>query len=253
MKSFQLRIQILLVFFYWLVPNQFIYSQNDHMLAYYGKKYSNIKLDSTKISERILKLHNELEKQISLSMSEVEYQLIFTKTESLFKVTERLEQGSNDMLDLAIMRADGDGLRYNNLQTNEKLHQKEFFGKLLLIDISAREQKWDFVNETKKIGQFNCFKATSIKTTRNPVGTFKKPVVVWYTTELPFSHGPIGYGGLPGLIVELSYENATYFLKSVDFNPKTTYKIEKPAKGKKVSIEEYYDMQQGAMQNASFN
>ncbi len=253
MQRFKFRIQILLVFFYWLVPNQIIYSQNDFMVAYYGKKYLGIKMDSTKISEKMLESHNEHEKQISLIMPEVEYQLIFTKTESLFKVTERLGQASNDLLDLAIMSADGDGIRYNNLQSNEKLHQMEFFGKILLIVESANEQKWDLVNETKKVGQFNCFKATTIRKTRNAAGTFKKTVVAWYTIDLPFPHGPIGYGGLPGLIVELSYENASYILKSIDLKPKSTYKIEKPTKGKKVTLEEFYDMDINAFQNASFN
>ncbi len=228
-------------------------AQGKVIIAYYGKQYSMIKFDSTKISNQAFESFNEFEKQISISMGEVEYQLIFTKTESLFKVTERLGQASNDMLDLAIMTAEGDGIRYNNLQTKEKLYQKEFFGKILLIDINANEQKWNLLNETKKIGQFNCFKATTIRITRNPAGTFKKTVVAWYTTDLPFPHGPIGYGGLPGLIVELSYENATYFLKSIDLKSKITYRIDKPTKGKKITLEEFYDMDIEASKKVSFN
>jgi GLPGLI family protein len=253
MHSFLFRIQIILVFIYCTAPNQNTYSQQEVMVAYYGKHYLGLKLDSNKVSERVMDMHKQMDKDIAQSMSEVEYQLLFTKTESIFKVIERLGQDPNDVLDLAIRSGDGKGMQYNNLKSNEKLHQKEFFGKLLLIDISARDQKWDLVNETKKIGLFNCFKATTVRITRNPVGTFKKPVIAWYTTDIPFPYGPIGYGDLPGLIIELTYGNCTYFLKKIDLKPKDDYKIEKPVKGKKITVEELYDMDIEASKNASFN
>ena len=78
-------------------------------------------------------------------------------------------------------------------------------------------------------------------------------MLAWYTTELPFSHGPIGCGGLPGLIVELTYQGATYFLKKIDLKPTGTFKIEKPNKGKKTTLKEFYDIQIEAGSNATFN
>jgi GLPGLI family protein len=144
------------------------------------------------------------------------------------------------------MSGDGDGIRYSNLATNESLVQKESFDKLFLITVDACNQKWEMKNESRKIGPFNCFKATTNKITRNSSGTFKKTVVAWYTTELPFPFGPIGYGRLPGLIVELTYENVVYCLKKIDLSPKTKLKIVKPFKGKHVSETEYEQWEQEA-------
>jgi len=252
MYRFQFKIQIVVVLIYCLVPNQIAYSQQDIMVAYYGKSYLGRKLDSTKVSVRVMNMYRQTEDEISQIMPDVEYQLIFTNTESIFKVTDRLENATYDVLDIAISLADGKGIIYNNLQTKEQLHQKLYFDELLLIDISSENQEWNLVNETKKIGRFNCSKATKIRTTRNSAGTFKKPVVAWYTTDLLFPYGPIGYVGLPGLIVELTYEHCTYFLKSIDLKPKDTYKIEKPDKGKKVTLEEFYDIDSKAAQNGFY-
>ena len=63
---------------------------------------------------------------------------------------------------------------------------------------------WRIIStETKKIDNYTCYKATTEYVVTNPKGTFKHPVVAWFCPEIPISHGPNGYGGLPGLILEI--------------------------------------------------
>ncbi len=104
-------------------------------------------------------------------------------------------------------------------------------------------------NETKKIGNYLCYKATTIFVIENSKGTFNHPVTAWYSTQIPIGFGPIGYGGLPGLIVELTVQNIKYSMTKLMLNPKKEIVIKKPKKGKLVTEEEFNLVAKEAMGN----
>lgn len=63
--------------------------------------------------------------------------------------------------------------------------------------------KWEFDdNETKKIGNYDCRKATTTFRGRN--------YIAWYTLEFPIPYGPWKFNGLPGLILEVYDETDRY-------------------------------------------
>jgi GLPGLI family protein len=66
--------------------------------------------------------------------------------------------------------------------------------------------KWALVNDTMTIMGYPCFKATTKYRGRN--------YTAWYTTEIPMSYGPLKFGGLPGLIINLSEEKAIFNLNA---------------------------------------
>ncbi len=213
-------------------------SQDPAMTAFYGKRMEKNTNKSNEDNQLAADL-DMLEKGMGKKMTDIEYKLVFNRTESMFEVIDRLVSDNNDIRELAIMIEDGNGIIYTNTKTKEKLIQKEGFGRLYLISGRNDEYRWELRNETKKIGLFNCYKATTIKTTKNPHGIFKTVVMAWYTTELPFAFGPAGYGCLPGLIVELNIGEVGYFLKKLDLKPKEANKIIKPSKGEKITKDAY--------------
>ena len=87
------------------------------------------------------------------------------------------------------------------------------------------EFNWILTNETKKIGNFNCNKATCHFRGRD--------YTAWYTMEIPVPYGPWKFQGLPGLILEVYTPNQEiYFcakkvLFPFDFK-RSIPKIEKP-------------------------
>lgn len=61
---------------------------------------------------------------------------------------------------------------------------------------SPCKNKWDITSEEKKIGEYNCRKATIDKDGRH--------WTAWFTTDLPHRGAPDTFTGLPGVILELS-------------------------------------------------
>jgi GLPGLI family protein len=79
------------------------------------------------------------------------------------------------------------------------------------------DSNWNISSETKTINDLVCYKATNMRTIVNPKGVFNFPVVAWFCPEIPHHVGPIGFCGLPGLIVQLKYKKATYSLSRILF------------------------------------
>jgi len=162
------------------------------------------------------------------------------------------------------------GPQYKNVKENQLFVEQELFGKQFLIIDSLPTYKWKMGTETKKIGEYTCFKATAevpIDTTnvmnfrrrdsnenRDTASTDSTKtnvteaenndpktilITAWYTPQIPVSQGPAEYWGLPGLILELSTDRTTILCSKLVLNPSTKIKIDPPKKGEKVSKEEY--------------
>ena len=110
--------------------------------------------------------------------------------------------------------------------------------------------------ESKKIGQYTCFKATYEKKVKEKVfsfgswdnnksaGRFKTvEVVAWFTPEIPVSSGPSWYQGLPGLILEVNDDKTTILCTKIVINPKEKAKIKRPRKGKVISNQDFVILQ----------
>jgi GLPGLI family protein len=216
-----------------------VFSQENIHIAYYGKRMDKPMADSSKVSAEAYDIINQLESRIRQRLPEVEYQLLFNQTESLFFATERLSQGNDNIFKLAQQNLGGEGeIVYCHYGSKIRLSQHKAFGKHFLVTDSIRTNMWELENETKKIGNFNCFKATSIISVEDAKIKERK-VTAWYTLDIPFSTGPFGYTGLPGFIVEYSVLSDTYFLKQLELNPRKKLKIEIPTKGKPLTRKEY--------------
>lgn len=206
------------------------------------------------------------------SIFEKSYILDFNKTESVFKIEEKLaaptQQGGGGGRGPgggfgSIISGAIDGDKYKNSETQELLISNELLGKKFLVKDNLPKLDWKTTGEVKQIGQYMCFKATAIKTWtdfdmsnfRRPPGRDEKPeeprkeekttetlVTAWYTLQIPVSQGPANYWGLPGLILEI-HENDTIILCSkIVLNAKEQTTIKKPTKGKKVTLEEYTEI-----------
>lgn len=146
--------------------------------------------------------------------SEIDFSLVFNDSTSIFYLEKKLY--SDNRASGFVIRNSGFYGRikqqHNNYITEEL---QEDFGKFL---VSRPYQDWELHDETKMIGDYLCFKATTFHTITNPRGkVFKHNFTAWYTPQLPYKFGPAGYGNLPGLIIELQGDRASYGVNRIQF------------------------------------
>jgi GLPGLI family protein len=73
-------------------------------------------------------------------------------------------------------------------------------------------------------------------------------VTVWFTPEIPVSHGPENYFGLPGLILEVQNQGRTLICEKIELNPSVEpVVIERPSKGKQMTQAEFKKIQEEGM------
>ncbi|GAA3634619.1 GLPGLI family protein [Flavivirga jejuensis] len=199
--------------------------------------------DDTINSERQKQIQEQLKKQF-----QQEYTLKFTQYESVYKRNEKLEAPSPSSSGIRINVTQGADIMYKNVKENRYTNNTEIFGKLFLIKDSLSNRKWKLVNETKNIGEYTCYKATFNDTyetqsisDKGEIEIVKKERVTtaWYTPQIPVSNGPTDYYGLPGLILEINDDELTLVCTKIVLNPKESFKISEPKKGKEVTQKMY--------------
>lgn len=214
------------------------------------------------------------------------YELSFDRTASLYIEEEKLEQpsansGGGGRGGFRFAAAGGGGTYYKNIQNKSYTNETELFGKKFLIQDSLPQWEWVLGSETKKIGNYTCYKATVTKAldttmqsifrrgrgpgrdgaaTEKPKDTIQKDTVntsllsristpkettitVWYTPEIPVSQGPSNYWGLPGLILEANDGRTVLLCTKIVLNAEEKITIKAPEKGKKINQAAYDKLQ----------
>ena len=255
MKNYIVKIMLVVALLFVTV----ISAQNfQGMAVYQTKSKMTMDLAGSGIPADRIKMIEERMK----SMLEKTYVLSFDKTASIYKEEQKLDQSSGQGGGMRFMMMGGGatGDYYKNTQTKTSTKENEFSGKNFLIKDNLVTYNWKMEQETKMIGQNMCFKATTIvdMPQRNTSFNFRRPedrkeeekeseepkmepviVTAWYTLDIPVSHGPGEYWGLPGLILEISYGETNILCTKIVMNTKEKSEISEPTKGKVVTQEEY--------------
>ena len=193
------------------------------------------------------------------SFLEKTYTLTFNKTASSFKEEVKLEAPGASGPSWG--RSNGQGSIYKNTKDKKMIEDVEQFSKRFLVVEDMEQSQWEMGVETKKIGQYTCYKATLVKedtnidwgsifsrnnkkkdsTNTKEIKPAKKMLTItaWYTPQIPVSTGPATYYGLPGLILELNAGRTTMLCTEVAISSKEVLEIGEPSKGKEVSRDEY--------------
>lgn len=182
---------------------------------------------------------NTFEKAQNKLLKNVTFELLCNNSESIFKASETLANDTdNKILKLAISIGGGGGIFYTNINTKKQLWEKEAFGHLFLVEKEVKDTKWTLVNETKKIGDYTCFKAIAKKRIRNKKGISYNNITAWYCPDIPLPFGPIEFCNLPGLILELEMKRVKFYVTEINLKFNKNITIKKPTKGEKVTYEE---------------
>jgi GLPGLI family protein len=197
------------------------------------------------------------------------YILNFNKETSFCKEEEKLDaiSGATDSWGKNF----SPGEQFKNIKEKTVVQSQEFYGKKFLVKDSLPSFNWVMGTETKQVGSYMCFKATALmpksqltwydfswsdlrnsdaeetSSESNPIEEPMIEVEAWYTPQIPVSHGPGEFWGLPGLILEVSTGNTTMLCSKIVLNPQTKLNIIAPDKGKEISKADYRETIQTKM------
>jgi len=158
---FSFSYKIVLLFFTLLFATN-IKAQDFQGQAYY---FSKTTMDMSRWN-RGGKMSEAQKKQMEARMKpwlEKTYILTFNKEESIFKEDEKLEGGPGGRAPSVWGSSFSAGLQYKNIKEKVFLQDQEFFGKQFLITEQMAPFAWKMGSETKKIGQYTCYKATTMR------------------------------------------------------------------------------------------
>ncbi|SFU28728.1 GLPGLI family protein [Pustulibacterium marinum] len=198
-----------------------------------------------------------IQKQLAAAMQK-EFTLTFNQSESIYKEVPHLNSPQpqlNNGIQIQIASSGAVDTYYKNIATGTFVNKTDMMGKIFSVQDSLPKQDWQLTSETKKIGQYTCYKATHTYTSKiTSFGTDtpkeekeeERTVIAWYTPEIPVSNGPEEYQGLPGLVLELHRGDLTLVCSEISLNTETIT-IEPPTGGKKVSQAKFEEIEEKKM------
>lgn len=126
-----------------------------------------------------------------------------------------------------------------NLRSKKKVSTDRYSGKDYLISEKLEKLDWKILNEEKTIGRYKCKKAilkhahddTEIKTDDHE---HIHVTEVWFTEEIKTAHGPLGYWGLPGLVLEVKHGSTHVLLDKIVYDI-GDFVVQPPTAGEEIS------------------
>ncbi len=245
---------------YILFLTQNLFAQNINGSAEYIEKMSENEFEKQVLSDPNMDpaMRKFIEEKMKDKLQKT-FVLNFNKFQSEYKEADKVtikEEASNGSwspygIDLEL---------YKNIKLKKSVAKKDLMGKHFFVENKLQNFNWVLLNETKKIGNYNCNSAQIIiPVTKEEQEAFEQEVLenetnktnfikpekptdkiinVWYTVEIPISNGPEEYWGLPGLILEVSDGETIILCTKVVLNSKKT-KIKMPKEKNLIQQSEY--------------
>lgn len=144
--------------------------------------------------------------------------LSFKEDTSVFKFHQKKEHKKIDFYEVDLVFEKYISLY--NIKDKTIIEQNKLENGTFLLAKWKHNLKWKILDDTKIINGYKAQKAivqsyNSPKDSPEDFGI----ATAWFTTEIPVGIGPFRYYGLPGLILELSFEKygPTYKMTKIDF------------------------------------
>jgi len=212
------------------------YSQNNGRVTYKSFFSESEASEELKASNRML-YQEKLDEEMMAKL--LRFSLDFNTEESIFYLSESMISDAENISTKKYITGlfYGYDKIYTNKATNELIEQLYYSFGTILKKREANFINWELQNESKLINGYLCYKATYTYIQKWKGREFPWKVVAWYCPSIPFNFGPIRYGGLPGMILELTEKNIGYIVEKIEFfNKPITIKI--PNEGEMFKDEE---------------
>jgi GLPGLI family protein len=187
------------------------------------------------------------------AFNKLEYILIFNKNKSIYKPIDKMDtpdEDGNQYLQFA--KIISGKFFFKDLINKEKIETIDEYN--IIKDFN--EYSWIISGENKIIDGYKCYKATTVKVDKNILKNSENTFMpfVWFAPEIPVPFGPNGLDGLPGLVLEGTFNGRVFFYATtINFISKSNFKLEKPKNGIYLTESEYNKVAYKNLQNLTGN
>jgi len=173
--------------------------------------------------------------------------VLIRKQESLSIFSAKDSLSGAEHKDFDINGEDALGRRvYKNSVTGEVVF-RDFSPQTGGMDFAAcivsdpmKPMKWTYSSETTKIGKYKCKSASTDFRGRS--------YIAWYTEDIPISHGPWKFSGLPGAIVEIHSVDRKIVFTLTRVRTISTTEIKRPDDARVMTMSEFVDRKEKALE-----
>ena len=176
------------------------------------------------------------------------YQEKYTTTQEWFKNGEKNSTLQENVIEIFPTNVDDPYIKTDIIK-KEMFFFNTIINNNYIIKDNYIDLKWAITQDTKKIANYNCVKATT---------SFRgRQWIAWFAPEIPVPCGPWKLHGLPGLILE-AYDNSnTYTIKAEKIENKKSdlftkdFKTLMPTKNTEpITYKQFMNDEDEAMENA---
>jgi len=159
--------------------------------------------------------------------------LLFNENESLYlnapEKEKKQEVEEMDGRKIEIKMDSPDEKIYNDFKNHRCTEQRDFMGKLFLVETAMAKTNWKLTGRQKTFLNYPCQQAVKIDK--------KDTITAWFTAALPVSTGPMGLTGLPGTILEAESHHGDLHItaQKINLQQPDAKLLVKPKEGKKVT------------------
>lgn len=232
------------ILFFFLLTTHFSQAQSKKILIEYTIQFEGEFLNEEKKKNTNLV---EMMDGIEENMRMIKFNLFISDSNSTFYSISEMEKDDETMgASMAKIFTAQDNIYVKDLKNKTLICNQELDGVRYNVDLKNTDNDWKMTSISKKINGYLCYKATLDDPNR------RKQIIAWYCPQLPFSAGPIEYGNLPGLILELEIGQLRYLATKITLNHSGEINFKLP-KGIKISGSEFSTLTGATMKSIGNN
>lgn len=220
-------------------------------------------IDKQAVQERLLNLKTsnpEIYEQVGEEhrrphrfSDDIQCSLTFGSSTSLFQLKDRKVVSPEDELEYesALILTKSDRSYYLDNEEKVRMYTAEINMSPVNVILDYERYDWKLLKEEKVVRGRVLYKAVTEVVQENFAGKFTTNVEAWYAPDIPVPFGPVGFDGLPGLIMELRFGDKAltgYSAVSVDVKMvRGIVSIPKPKATGDLLYEDYMEKLLGSM------
>jgi GLPGLI family protein len=226
----------------------------------YGKVTYDYYVDMDHMREGLQRMKSEKPQQYALHSANGEemyafmdaftFELLFTANESFFtRIDDYHPTDVTDNMNYTtakVLATSGNDTYYLDRKAGVRLRRKTLEGAQVNITSAYRKYNWELTGASKQLKGRTLLEAKTKETFVDSKDQVQQKIIyAWYAPDIPVPYGPLGYDGLPGLILKLRFGetrsmgiNATV-LELSRVAPKSGQQLKKPPAAAEMTEAEY--------------